>query len=170
MILGVLLGMFAILRGTKIWIPHEENDWFAVWFNDTGIQLLGLTFVVASLVALRRPRTAGQAFLLSAPITTFCVATAAHTWGIDDFPTSRTLLVAALLGVIFFIPFIASLKLIRDRRHITYLAVSAVLLIYPTWVMAQKAHLLIELLVYFSVPCLAFGWFWLRISRRPRSS
>jgi hypothetical protein len=164
---GILLGSFALLRRGKIWIPHGPTDSFAAWFNDVGIGLLGLVFLISSLAALRHPRAAGLALLVSAPVTAFCVASGAHPWATSPQDKDYSgLLIAAVIGCLFFIPFFTSLSTICSRRHAVYLSLISAFLAGLVCAMSQRTELLLILLAVFSAPSLAFGWFWLGTSKR----
>lgn len=74
--LGFLFGLLALARFGTWWLPFGTHDpgWFLRWLTFAGVGLLGLGFLIGSILAPRNPRRAGIVFLVLLPTTAFCLA------------------------------------------------------------------------------------------------
>ena len=74
--LGCLAGFIACAEfGVGgVALSDRSPAWYLPWFGITGEALLGVGFLVGSLVALRNRRLAGIIFLAVMPVAAFCLA------------------------------------------------------------------------------------------------
>ena len=64
--LGVLVGLLALSLSGQRWIPNRASDpyWYKSCIQTAGICLLGMTFIVGSLLGTRNRRRGGLVFLI----------------------------------------------------------------------------------------------------------
>ncbi len=174
-ILGCLAGFFACAEFGMAWTPLSDGSpaWYLRWFGIAGVALLGLSFLIGSLVALKNRRAAGIIFLAIMPVAAFCLAYPSSgflVWrdGGGWFETPIPA-VAVPLAALFYALFLAPLwlwrkKVRRTKRAVTAFAWAALaaglIFAYSHWTVA-----LLPRLAAWSAPFLLLGLFWLRTAK-----
>ena len=168
---GLPIGLYALVVSGERWIPDasESPDWLTDWTFSAGLCLLGLILLAASSMALRNRRRAGLVFLICAPMVAFCLAyPQAHLWvteadGVHDYRPS--LPAALILGFLFFLPFLAALLAIRNRKRAALLFVVLAPLAALLLCLSPFAPGFIPELAAWSAPFVVFGCFWLATAK-----
>ena len=164
--LGILLGFLGLSISGQRWLPDPNihPDWFRPYVQTAGIGLLGLTFLTASLVALRNRRRAGLVFLVCTPIVAFCLAfpdAGFIVWEGGGLFYSPLLSTALGLGLLFFVPFLLPLFAIQNRRRAIYLFLISAAVVSPVFVTSRWTASLLPKLAAWSALFVVFGLFWL---------
>jgi hypothetical protein len=149
--------------------PNTHPLWLRPWIFTVGIGLLGLTFLVASIVALRNRRRGGLVFLFCAPIVAFCLAfpeAGFLKWEAsgDGIFYSPFFLSAVGLSLLFYAPFLVPLVLLwvtQNRKRAFYLFLILVVAVSPVFVFSRWTPSLLPRLAAWSALVIAFGAFWL---------
>ena len=165
---GVLVGLLSLSISGQRWIPDRSSDpyWYKSFIQTIGICLLGLTLIGGSLVAVRNRRRGGLVFLICAPLVAFCVGypdVGYLAWdkqgnGIFYSPFLR---IALGLTLLFFVPFVAPLFAIRNKKRALYLFLISAALVSPVLVRSQWSPSLLPRLAGWSTLLVIFGLFWL---------
>src|SRR5437763_655731 len=123
---GCLVGFLGLATLGMEWAPSPQ------WFGLGGLALLGPSFLLGSLVALRSRRSAGIIFLTVMPVAAFCLAypdsgfLVFHDDGSGWFETPL-LPVAIGLAALFYLPFVAPLLVWRRKKRAAVAFLSAAL-------------------------------------------
>lgn len=183
--LGIIVGFSGLTISGLRWIPDPKTDayWLRPWIQTAGIGLLGLMFLTASIFALRRRRRAGLVFLVFGPIVAFCFAFERvgfykpDAQGNDLFYTPF-LSTALSMSLVFFVPFVIPLFVIRNRRRALYLFLILATAVSLMFAFSPWTASLLPRLAGLSALFVLFGLFWLGtdklgwpslIATRPRS-
>jgi hypothetical protein len=118
--LGLLVGFIAFARFGMAWPPFGDNDpgWLLRRIEFVAGALLGLVFIVASIVAFRNPKRAGLTLLIAMPFAVFCLAYPSagylvwHSDGSGWFEPPEPLS-AIGLTTLFFLPIFAGIAALR---------------------------------------------------------
>jgi len=165
--LGVLIGLLALSLSGQRWIPDRAADpyWYKSCIQTAGIGLLGMTFIVGSLLGTRNPRRGGLVFLICSPFVAFSIGYPeagflAWVKG-DGIFYSPFLRIALGLALLFFVPFVVPLFAIRNKKRAMYLFLISAALVSPVFVRSQWTASLLPRLAGWSALLVAFGLFWL---------
>jgi hypothetical protein len=183
--LGCFVGLFALARFGARWLPLGDRDsgWFLPWVTFAGVGLFGAGFLVGSITAPRHPRRAGMIFLAFLPITAFCLAypeSGFLVWHEDGGGWFETPLPLTAIGLtaVFFLPFVAPLFTLRDKKRAAIVFAITASAAVPVFIHSRWTSVLIPHLLAYSLPFPLFGLFWLGTHRlgwavllqpRPRS-
>lgn len=182
--LGLVIGFLGLVMSGQMWVDDDRSS--PIWLEDhmrvLGLFLLGVSFLVPSLAALRNRRRGGLAFLATMPAATFCLAfTEAALWYAEAGNTYSWLpgaQQAILPACVFFIPFALAFLAIRNKKgwavysFVGSAVVSTALLSFSEWTRVFALRL-----APWSALFLAFDVFWLGtdklrwapvLARRPR--
>lgn len=172
-IAGFLLGLFYLITSGQTWFTTDTN--FSSWLNSlfyvAGPGFLGLVFVGGSLAALRHRKVAGFLFIASAPVVAFLLTFPSGAFLVTEPNGSASfrqppLVTAVILACVFYLPLVAPLFVIRNRRRALYLlavfaAVALVVLAASHWARAMFPRLAAWSLLFCAV-----GGFWLATQQR----
>lgn len=170
--LGVLIGFFALALLGRSRLPSSDTDfyWPKLCVGFVGVCLLGLIFLSASLVALSNRRRAGLIFLVSTPFVAFCLAfpeAGYLKWEADGGNFYSPFLSAALvLALLFFVPFLVPLFIIRNKKRAVYLFLILAAVVSPGFIFSQWTTSLLPWLAGWSALLVVFGSFWLGTHKR----
>ena len=165
--LGVLVGLLALSLSGQRWIPNRASDpyWYKSCIQTAGICLLGMTFIVGSLLGTRNRRRGGLVFLICTPFVAFCIGypdAGFLAWEKGDgIFYSPFLRIALGLTLLFFVPFVVPLFAIRNKKRAMYLFLISAALVSPVFVRSQWSASLLPRLAGWSALLVAFGLFWL---------
>lgn len=172
-VLGLLAGFAGLSISGVRWIPDPKTNeyWLGPWVRTGGIGLLGIVFLSASIVALKRRVPGALIFLICGPILVFCLAfpdTGYLKWdaqgnGIFYSPFPST---AIGLSLLFFAPFVLPLLVIRNRKCMLYVFLISLLVACPILAFSQWSPSLIPRLAAWVAPFVFFGLFWLVTGNR----
>ena len=172
--IGFLIGLTSIVICGTWGMPNhllESNEfWFKAGIRMSGVALLGLSFVSASILGLRNRRRAGWVFLCCAPVVAFCLSfpdVGFLRWeprgGIFYSPfVSRAL----GLSFLFFTPFFLPLFLTRQRKRGLLLFVASAVAVSPAFIFSPWTRSLLPRLVGWSALFAIFGLFWMGTDKR----
>lgn len=169
--LGCLAGFIACAEfGVGgVALSDRSPAWYLPWFGITGEALLGVGFLVGSLVALRNRRLAGIIFLAVMPVAAFCLAYPASgflVWRADGgwfetpFPST-----AIGLAALFYGPFLPPLWMWRRTKRAVIVFALAALVAGVIFARSRWAPALLPRLAGWSIPLLLPGLFWLRTGK-----
>jgi hypothetical protein len=171
--LGILLGLLGLVLSGQAWVDADPNSqvWLTSRFEVAGPALLGLVFLVASFAALRSRRCAGLILLGCTPVTSFVLSypSAGYLiWGADGGGSFYLPLLPTAVGLacLFYLPFVAPLLVIRNRRRALFVFLIAAILAALPFVASRWTAALLPLLAGWSAFFLVFGGFWLLTSRK----
>jgi len=126
---------------------------------------MGLTLVIASLAATRDRRRAGLILLIGTPTIAFCLSypnAGFLAWekrgGIFYSPF---LWIAFGLSLLFFAPFVVSLRALPNKKRAMYLFLITAAIVTPVFVRSQWSASLLPRLTGWSAPTAVLGLFWL---------
>jgi len=167
-ILGVFLGLFMLAKFGMVWIPSGDRDpgWFLRSIGFAGVGLFGLGFLAGSIAAPRNSWRAGVIFLASIPIVAFCAGypdsgfLVKHADGSGWFEAPLPMTAIGLTAV-FYLPFVAPLLSLHNKKRAAAAFAAAVLVAVPVLVHSHWAKALVPNLAVWSVPFGLFGLFWL---------
>ena len=167
-VLGCFVGLVALAEFGMFWLPHGDRDpgWYLRWLTFAGVGLFGLGLVVGSIVAPRNPKRAGIILLALLPITAFCLAypeSGFLVWHADGGGWFETPLPLTAIGLtaLFFIPFVAPLFTLHQKKRAAIVFAVAALVAAPVFLHSRWTTVLVPRLLGFSGPFLLFGAFWL---------
>jgi hypothetical protein len=169
--LGCLAGFIACAEfGVGgVALSDRSPAWYLPWFGITGEALLGVGFLVGSLVALRNRRLAGIIFLAVMPVAAFCLAYPASGflvsradggWFETPFPGT-----AIELGALFYAPFLPPLWMWRRTKRAVIVFAVAAFVAGVIFARSRWAPALLPRLAGWSIPLLLPGLFWLRTGK-----
>jgi hypothetical protein len=167
-VLGFLLGVFGLVRSGTTWIDPDPSPW--AWLRNrseaAGPALLGFLLVVASLAAVRSRQRAGLLLLLGAPVAALVLTyPSAGLWGNEPNGSTYYILpeplVAALLSLLFYLPFAAGFFASRKPKRAAVLSLAFAALAAVAFALWDWTAALLPSLVCWSAFFWAFGVFWL---------
>lgn len=186
-VVGITFGLAGLVLSSQADISslsfHGDDYWPKNWAGFVGIVLFSLTFLTASLIALRNRKRAALIFFVISPFVAFCAAFASAgylEWHADGggYFESPFISTALWLALLFFIPFLLPLFAIRNRKRAVFLFLIPALLVSPVFVFSRWTGSFLPELAGWSLLFVAFGSFWLGthklgwpplVSPRPRS-
>jgi len=166
---GTLIGFFIVVKLSQASLPTIGSGNDGYWQKDlagyVGVVLFGLIFLTASLVAIRNPRQAGLAFLVTGPVVAFCGAFASAgylEWHADGggYFESPFLSTALGLALLFFAPFLVALVTIRNSKSAAYLFLISATIVAPFFIRSRWTASFLPELAAWSAVFAAFGSFW----------
>jgi len=166
--LGCLVGLVACVALGLVQLPLSDGSpaWYLGWFGAIGIALLGLTFLIGSLVALQHRKLAGGIFLAVMPVGAFCLAYPAsgfRVWhngeGWFETPLPAT---AIGLAVLFYTPLLAALLMRRRRTRAAVACALTACMAALVFASSRWTPALLPQLAGWSIPFLLPGLFWAR--------
>jgi hypothetical protein len=166
--LGCLVGLLAcVALGMGVLSLSDRSPaWHLAWFGAIGIALLGLTFLIGSLVALQHRRLAGVIFLSVMPVAAFCLAYPSSgflLWreggGYFETPFPAT---AIGLAILFYAPFLPPLLMWRRKKRAAIAFAVSAFVAALLFANSRWTPVLLPRLVACSVPFLLVGMFWVR--------
>lgn len=170
---GALLGLLGLVMSGLGWIDDDYNSpvWLTSRFEAFGPGLFGLLFLVASFSALRNRRHAGLIFLGGAPLVSFVLSYPGAgylIWTPDGAGTFHLPLLPTAVGLscLFYLPFVAPLLVMRNRRRALSVCLVAAVLAALLFAASRWTAALLPRLAGWSVLFLMFGGFWLGTHRR----
>ncbi len=141
--LGLLVGFLGLSISGCEWLPSRATDpyWYKPLIGIAGVLFLGLTLVIASLAATRDRRRAGLILLIGTPTIAFCLSypnAGFLAWekrgGIFYSPF---LWIAFGLSLLFFAPFVVSLRALPNKKRAMYLFLITAAIVTPVFVRSQ---------------------------------
>ena len=173
--LAVTVGCFvgfvtcALLGMAPIPQPDGDPTWYLRWFDVVGLALLGLGFLISSLVAVRNRRSAGRIILAVMPAAAFGLAypdAGYLVWrdGTGWFQTPSPS-VAIGLAALFYAALLPPFWIWPRKKRAVIVFVSMALLAVPIFVYSRWTIALLPRLAGWSAPFVLFGLFWLRTGK-----
>jgi hypothetical protein len=169
--LGCLAGLIACvgLGLDVVSLSDRSPAWYLGWSGAIGMALLGLAFLIGSLVALQHRRLAGVIFLAVMPVGAFCLAYPGSGflvwrdgggWFETPFPTT-----AIGLAILFYAPFLPPLLMWRRKKRAAIAFALTAFIAGLIFACSRWTPALLPRLVGWSVPFLLPGLFWVRTDR-----
>jgi hypothetical protein len=154
---------------SSVSLEDRSPAWYLQWFNLAGLALLGLGFLIGSLVALRHRRSAGIVFLAVMPVAAFCLAypdSGYLVWrdGTGWFQTPIPT-VAIGLAALFYATLLPPFWIWPRKKRAAIVFLSVALLAVPIFVYSRWTIALLPRLAGWSSPFVLFGLFWLRTDK-----
>lgn len=165
--LGILAGLYGLVNSGRAWVPFNPvySWWFCDWPWSIGQCLLGLVFLIASLIALHNRRRAGLTFLSCAPIVALCLAylDVVLRWSLNEEIVDKYNDIPRILalGFLLALPLVANRVVVQGERRARYLFVSWAPLAGLAFVMTKWTSSLLTELAAWSALSLILGIFWL---------
>ena len=166
--LGLLFGFLALSISGSAWLPSRATNpyWYKSLIETAGIFFFGLTLVAGSLVATRDRRRAGRILLIGTPIIAFCLSypdVGFLVWEKNEGGVfySPFLWIAFSLSLLFFAPFVVSLRAIPNKKRAMYLFLISAVVVSPVLATSQWSASLLPRLAAWSAPTVVFAVFWL---------
>jgi Carboxypeptidase regulatory-like domain len=164
---GLLIGLLALAQFGMVWLPdNDDPGWLVRWIQYAGIALFGVTFLTASITALRDRKRAGFTFLAFMPVTVFCLAYPSagylvwHADGSGWFETPE-IPTAVGLSIVFFLPIYATVLVLHHRKRSFYYLFALTLgLAGIVFAMSHWTRAFLPPFAGCSALFLAFGLFW----------
>jgi len=167
-VLGMLIGFLSIVGLSQSALPRVSSDeyWAKEWAGFIGLVPFGFIFLIASITAIRKPRSAGLVFLIGGPLVAFWGAFAGAgylEWHADGggYFESPFLSTALGLACLFFIPFALALSSVRNKLRSVVLFVVSAAVVTPFIARSPWTASFIPELAGWTAVFLAFGLFWL---------
>jgi hypothetical protein len=164
--LGLLAGLYGLVISGEAWVPFNpvHSWWFYDWPWSIGQCLLGLVFLIASLIALHNRRHAGLTFLTCAPIVALCLAywDMVLRWSLNEEIVDKYNDIPRILalGFLLALPLVAN-RVVQGERRARYVFVIWAALAGLAFVMTKWTSSLLTELAAWSALFLILGIFWL---------
>ena len=166
--LGFLIGLLALSRfgASRVPLGNGDTGWFLSWVTFAGVGLLGMGFLIGSMLAPRSPRRAGIVFLSAAPVAAFCLAypdTGFLVWHTDGGGWFEMPLPVTAMGLtaLFFVPFVAPLLMLPNKKRAAYVFAGVTAAAVLVFLRSRWTAVLVPRVAGWSAPFLLFGLFWL---------
>jgi hypothetical protein len=167
-VLGFLVGLYELATFGRDWVSLTDRSagWFLRLLSVGGEGVLGLGFLIGSIVALHNRRWAGVTFLLFMPFGAFCLAypdAGYLVWHADGSGWFESPIPSTAMGLtlLLFAPFLLLVLAIRHRKRALYLFLISACLASIPLAMSHWSKVLVPRLAGFSAPFVVLGLFWL---------
>jgi hypothetical protein len=165
--LDILAGSYGLVISGQAWVPFNPvySWWFYDWPRSIGQCLLGLVFLIASLIALHNRRRAGLTFLSCAPIVALCLAywDVVLRWSLNEEIANKYNDIPRILalGFLLALPLVANRVVVQGERRARHVFVIWAPLAGLAFAMTKWTSLLLTELAAWSALFLILGTFWL---------